>query len=54
MWEQILLGYTRKFKRKYQFKSNHIGRIYSFDSKEELDDFLQEYFIYFCEVSQNY
>ena len=53
MWEQILLGYTRKFKRKYQFK-NYTGKIYSFDSKEELDNFLQEYFIYSCELSNTY
>ena len=53
IWEQILLGYTRKLKRKYQFK-NYTGKIYSFDSQEELDNFLQEYFIYYCELSNNY
>jgi len=50
-WVKGLLGDTRVFNNEYQFR-NYDGSIESFSSMEELEDYLKEYFLYICELSQ--
>jgi hypothetical protein len=49
-WTKGLLGDTRVFNNKYQHR-NHNGNIESFDSEEELEEYLQECFLNECDLS---
>jgi hypothetical protein len=51
-WTKGLYGDTRVFDNKYQIK-HHDNTVISFDSKEELEDYLQEYFLNQCDLSRN-
>ena len=51
-WENGIYGAMRVFNNKYEFK-HHNGEIIIFDSKEELDEYLQEYHSMTCELSQS-
>jgi hypothetical protein len=51
-WIKGLYGDTRVFDNKYQIK-HHDNTVISFDSKEELEDYLQEYFLNQCDLSRN-
>ena len=51
-WTEGLLGDTRVFNDEYQIR-HHNGNVKSFDSKEELEDYLQEYFLNQCDLSSN-
>lgn len=50
-WKSILFGNVKVFNNKYEFK-HYSGKIVSFDSKEELEDYIQEYFDISCNLSQ--
>lgn len=52
-WKNGIYGATRVFNNKYELK-HHNGKIISFDSKEELDEYLQEYHTKTCELSQSF
>ena len=49
-WKDRVYGATRVFNNKHELK-HHNGKIISFDSKEELDEYLQEYHFLSCELS---
>lgn len=51
-WENGIYGAMRVFNNKYEFK-HHNGKIVAFDSKEELDEYLEEYHLMTCELSCN-
>lgn len=51
-WVRGLLGDTRVFNDKYQIR-HYNGNIVSFDSPEELEDYLQDYFLKQCDLSSN-
>jgi len=51
-WIKGLYGESRVFNNKYQFK-HYNGNIVSFSSKEELDEYLEEYFLNQCDLSNN-
>ena len=50
-WKDGIYGATRVFNNKYEFK-HHNGKIVTFDSQEELDEYLEEYHLRTCELSQ--
>lgn len=51
-WVTGLLGETRVFNNEYQIR-HYNGNIVSFNSPEELEDYLQEYFLNQCDLSSN-
>lgn len=51
-WKDGVYGATRVFNNKYEFK-HHNNSIITFDSEEELDEYLQEYHLMTCELSQS-
>ena len=51
-WVTGLLGDTRIFNDEYQVR-HHNSKIVSFDSPEELEDYLQEYFLNQCDLESN-
>lgn len=51
-WKSGLLGDTRVFNNKYEFR-HHSGMVVSFDSEEELKDYIQACFENDCDLSQN-
>ena len=50
-WEKGIYGAINVSDNEYEFK-HHNGVIMIFDSKEELDEYLEEYHLMTCELSQ--
>ena len=50
-WESGVYGAIRVSDNRYEFK-HHNGVIVIFDSKQELDEYLEEYHLMTCELSQ--
>lgn len=51
-WVKGLYGDTRVFNNKYEIK-HHNGNIVSFDSKEELNEYIEQYFLNQCDLSSD-
>ena len=51
-WIQTLMGRKRVFNNKIEFE-HHLGQTVVFDSEEELNEYLQEYFLNMCDLSSN-
>ena len=51
-WQKGLYGDIRIFNNKYEIK-HHNGNTISFNSKKELEEYLQEYFANQCDLSSN-
>ena len=49
-WEKGIYGAINVSDNEYKFK-HHNGVIMIFDSKEELDEYLEEYHLMTCELS---
>jgi hypothetical protein len=52
-WIIGLFGKQRKNNNKFEFVHTNSNKIIIFDTKKELEDYLQEYFIHQCELSSN-
>ncbi len=51
-WVKGLYGDTRVFNNKYEIK-HHNGNIVSLDSKEELNEYIEQYFLNQCDLSSD-